>query len=104
LSDLLAVGAGVNHCGAAEAFAVVPDQLAHSWLVAGRVSSRTLLRALESCGIAIQSVRGSADDPHVVTRPAPWTALEPVISELAAANVDPLVARVELPAVGRAIA
>jgi homoserine dehydrogenase len=104
LGDLLAVGAGVTRCAAAETFAVVPDPRAHSWLVAGRVTSRALLRALESRGILIQSVRGSADDPHVVTRPAAWAALQPVVAELAAGNADPLVARVELSAVGRAIA
>jgi homoserine dehydrogenase len=101
LGDLLASGELVAECGAREAFTTVADPRAHSWLVAARVSARTLLRTLESSGIPIQSVRASAGDPHVVTRPAAWAALQPVIAELAASNADPLIARVELPVVGR---
>lgn len=104
LGDLLASGEPVTDCGGAEAFTAVADLRAHSWLVAGRVSARTLLRMLESSGIPVQSVRATAGDPHVVTRPAAWAALQPVIAELAASNADPLVARVELPAMGRDVA
>jgi homoserine dehydrogenase len=101
LGDLLASGEAVTDCGAGKEFTVVADPRAHSWLVAARVSARTLLRTLEGSGISIQSVRGSTGDPHVVTRPAAWAALQPVIAELAASNADPLIARVELPVVGR---
>lgn len=104
LGDLLTPGEPVADCGASETFTVVADPRAHSWLVAARASARVLLRALESSGIPIQSVRGSAGDPRVVTHPAAWSAVQPVIAELAASNADPLLARVELPAVGREVA
>ncbi|MCR4339577.1 MAG: homoserine dehydrogenase [Gemmatimonadaceae bacterium] len=101
LSDLLSPVPRTADSSPTRAFEAVDDPRAHSWLVAGRVSARTLLRTLDTSGIPIQSVRASAGDSHVVTRPAAWAALQPVIAELAASNADPLVARVELPAVGR---
>lgn len=100
LGDLLSPGARATGSGSAEKFAAGDDPRAHSWLVAARVPAISLVRLVERSGIPIQSVRGSAADPHVVTRPVSWAVVQPVIAELAAGNADPLVARVELTAVG----
>ena len=100
LSDLLSSGdRAVDRV--ARLNVAVDDPRPHSWLVAASVSTSCLVRAVGESGVAAQSVRDHPRDPHVITRPVPWAAIQPVVAGLAAGNADPVVARVELPDAGR---
>lgn len=101
LSDLLSPVARATDSTPPRTFAAVEDSRAHSWLVAARVSPAELARPVRESGIPVQSAGGFPGDPHVITRPVPWAAVQSLIHTLAASAADPLIARVELPVVGR---
>ena len=101
LSDLLSSVPRTTDSVPARTFEAVDDPRDHSWLVAARVPAAELARAIRATGIPVQSAGGFPDDPHVVTRPVSWAALQSLIVTLAASEADSVVARVELPVVGR---
>ena len=101
LSDLLAPASRATDSTPPCTFAAVEDPRAHSWLVAARVPVAELARPVRESGIPVQSAGGFPGDPHVITRPVPWAAAQSLIQALAKSNADPLIARVELPVVGR---
>lgn len=101
LSDLLSPVARAIDSIPERAFEALDDPRAHRWLVAARGSAAELGRATEASGVAVQSAGGLPGDAHVITRPVPWAELQRLIAALAEGDTDPLVARVELPVVGR---
>lgn len=101
LGDLLSSVPRTTDSVPPRTFEAVDDPRDHSWLVAARVPVAELARAIRASGIPVQSAGGFPDDPHVVTRPVSWAALQSLIATLAASEADSLVARVELPVVGR---
>ena len=101
LSDLLSPAARATDSAPPRTFAAVEDSREHSWLVAARVPVAEFASAIRASGISVQTAGGFPDDPHVVTRPVSWAALESLLHALSASGGDPLIARVELPHVGR---
>lgn len=101
LSDLLAPVVLVPSSAPSRTIEAVADPRTHSWLVASRLPAARLARAIRRSGIAVHSGGGFPDDPHVITRPVLWAAVQPLVNALAASGADPLIARVELPVVGR---
>lgn len=101
LSDLLAPAPRPARGNLSCTFEAMEDPREHSWLVAARVSAAEFAGAIRASGISVRSAGGFPDDSHVITRPARWESLQSLIGALAATGCDPLVARVELPVVGR---
>lgn len=104
LSDLLSPVPYAVDRASPHAFKAVDDPRARNWLVAARLPSRELTRAIAAGGVPAHDTGGFPDDTHVVTRPVSWAALQPLIHALAASDADPLIARVELPFAGRGAA
>lgn len=101
LSDLLSPGARIADSTLSRTVEAVADPRAHGWLVASRGPAAELASTIRASGIAVQSAGGFPGDPHVITRPVSWAAVQPLINALAASGADPLIARVELPVVWR---
>lgn len=103
LSDLLRVSPPPNDRGAgATQFVSVADPRKHRWLVAARLETTSLERALTATGLRAERFTGDRSDLGVVTAPVTWTSMQRLLSALDVLNADPCIARYE-PALEREV-
>jgi len=96
LSDLLRVSAPPNDRGAgATQFISVADPREHRWLVAARLDTESLERAVTAIGLRSQRFTGKSPDAAVITAPTTWNSVERLIAELEVLNAAPCIARYE---------
>jgi homoserine dehydrogenase len=97
LSDLLRVSPPPNDrgVGATRFLSATTDPREHRWLVAARIDSTSLKRAVTDVGLQSERFIGDHLDAAVITEPATWNSVERLIGALGLANVAPSVARYE---------
>jgi homoserine dehydrogenase len=96
LSDLLRVSPPPNDRGTgATQFVSVADPREHRWLVAARTDSTLLSTVVNGVGLRAERLIGAADDVALITAPASWNSVQPLITALESANAAPCIARYE---------
>jgi homoserine dehydrogenase len=96
LSDLLRTSPPPNDRGTgATQFISVADPRAHRWLIAARTDSTSLTTVVTEVGLRAERFIGGADDVALITAPASWNSVQPLITALESANAAPCIARYE---------
>lgn len=96
LSDLLRVSPPPNDRGVgATQFVSVADPREHRWLIAARTDSTSLTTVVTEVGLRAERLIGGADDVALITAPASWNSVQPLITALESANATPCIARYE---------
>lgn len=94
LSDVLAPG---GRSSAARATApnvrAADDARALRWSIGAACDPLALADVLRAHGLALELCSGDSRESLATVAPAPWSAVEPAIASLRAANADPSVAR-----------
>jgi homoserine dehydrogenase len=96
LSDLLRESPPPNDRGAgATQLLSVPDAREHRWLVVARLDSESVRRTAAAAGLVSERYDTSDDDAAIVTGPAAWSSVKPLLAALNLLNGAPSVARFE---------
>jgi homoserine dehydrogenase len=96
LSDLLRTSPPPNDRGiGATQFSSVADPREHRWLIAARTDFTSLATVVTEVGLREERLIGGADDVALITAPASWNSVQPLIKALESANATPCIARYE---------
>ena len=97
LSDLVHLSPVPNGRATSDsAFTSVDDPRAHEWVILADAPVSTLLRSARAFGCAPIHDARVGRDSLIVTAPAHWSLVSPLLQSLEAANANPAVARYEI--------
>jgi homoserine dehydrogenase len=99
LADLVGTPRPRNERGAgATRFISAADERQHRWLVSTLIPLDRLHAVAIGAGIRVERALGETSDSAIITRPAKWQELEPLIETLDGIGAAPAIARYELAA------